>query len=448
MNQFSVLSYNTSFVTNLDTIFAYGASENAFIYAQLKKLYEKDKQGYLSLNEFINNKYWELAQLSCKRIQAFFNQNKKPNMYTVAALQEQNVTKFALENLLNSGEGFEEGTKIQIVMDYVNFGSTKPGLTYVVPNIFELQKKENAVEDNTFHSDCMAIADLGIHPKYAESNFYKTMTFDNEKPMYVPDGGRPLSLIVLKNKNNPNQRFFHFNAQIPNPSAMKLFVSQQDEFKDLSILEQYRAGNTEPMNTWAKITRNVIEEVANQLLGEFGIKDLKVFDVIILSGDLNDPLQKLVGLLSNEGLTLLKSNVTFVFGDMPNSCCANLNSNKITSDMNNPFPSAKSGLLVRKISDIQNTGLDPNEYKEGWDNYQNYLFPGDGSGFCIFKKPNPKVTQEIWDPLPDTNVPSSDHMPVVSRVSINLAGGRRVYTRKGKKKRVTKKKGRRKSLKR
>ena len=93
----AILSYNTSFVLSMDTLFPYAASENTSIYIRLMKL-KSLMQDADTVQNFIANNYGRLFSMSCKIIAAFFVQYGLRD-YCVAALQEMNLTQHYLTTM-------------------------------------------------------------------------------------------------------------------------------------------------------------------------------------------------------------------------------------------------------------------------------------------------------------------------------------------------------------
>ena len=124
----AILSYNTSFVLSMDTLFPWAASENTSIYIRLMKL--KSLMGNTDTDQnFITNNYGELFSMSCRIIAAFFVQYESKKNYCVAALQEMNLTQHYLTTM---GTNFGS-LKLNILACGVQ-ANNGTGLAYLIPN--------------------------------------------------------------------------------------------------------------------------------------------------------------------------------------------------------------------------------------------------------------------------------------------------------------------------
>lgn len=352
--------------------------------------------------------------------------------YCVAALQEMNVTKHYIDTMTT------------------NFGSRRltilacglsvpppvgvAGLAYVIPTDKLSKYKNKLLTYNdwfnnhelhtSFNAEKVAIVDLGEHKLYKDNGFYK----NNSR---LTDNGRPMALIIREEERG---YILHFNCHIPNPSALR-----SDNFEyTKTILEQHFAlSDSSNLEKWANITHQAINLEARNLLLKFFSPD-EIVNLsqdncrIIFSGDFNDGTGKLMNLMRTKGLTVEDSgltNILILFRDMPESCCSNFNSVKVSNDPN--FPPGMTLVKIdtqktdsqtnKKISDLLNS-TDPtlSEFNYLVDT-ANYAFMGDGTGSNI------DLTSKIYDPtitsgisnityldLKANHIEGSDHMPVVS----------------------------------
>jgi hypothetical protein len=489
----AVLSFNASFVYTFHKLFGFPASENLSLYLRLEILYSLAKEQKIlsegmTLPDFIKKYFGVFFPISCKIIEQFFEEYGDYG-YCVAALQEMNLTKYYHETMMSN----TLGKGLVILANGVLFNNTVPGIGYVIhdSNIEKYRNKLSESDEealvNSFgktiyssddvkvqdpndetktiitqeHQDKyydvyrnfnvrkVAIRDIGTHPAYATASY-----FGSDAPvcaetngLYVrgtlPDGGRPMALIVREEGHK--KYTFHFNCHIPNPSALKKYPFNK------SILENYLGDkSTDPrrvsnldMNQWAEITLAVMNEHGTNLLKDFFTdEDLKVIFTnpdnykILISGDFNDGTSKLLDLIKcRGGLKFGGVTVPVNFPDSPDSdftCCANLNS-EITSEeywtTNTPTalqltkltPDSYSDKYIKDIlapqtdADIQKkmSVVDP----------KNYAFKGDTTGstdtlyFQVYK---PAIAKEILiegKPLDISSfekfLQSSDHMPAL-----------------------------------
>ena len=425
----AILSYNTSFVLSMDTLFPYPASENTSIYIRLMKL-KSIMQDTDTVQNFISNNYGILFSMSCKIIAAFFVQYGKRD-YCVAALQEMNLTQHYLTTM-----GTNFGTLDLNILACGVQANNGTGLAYIIPSatFANYMDKVDANEwfanhalYSAFNANKVAIVDLGEHQIYRSNNFYKIF----KDGVGTPDNGRPMTLII---RNEPDNCYtLHFNCHIPNPSALKCVSSNYA----MSLLEEHSGGNSANLNTWALITHQIInEEAHNLLLRFFSAEQIATLTPdncrIIFSGDFNDGTGRLMTLMTNQGLTVANSglvNISIMFSEaMPRSCCSNFNSVQNPLDNSSP-PSLKlAGIDQQRTNPATDPKLvallnspDPASSHNYIVDIANYAFVGDGTASNIALK------SQIYDPtivsgipnidyltLTNNNIRGSDHMPVIS----------------------------------
>jgi hypothetical protein len=426
----AILSYNTSFVLSMATLFPFPASENTSIYIRLMKL-KTLMNNQDTVQDFITNYYGALFSMSCKIIAAFFLEYGSRD-YCVAALQEMNLTQHYLTTM---GTNFSSQS-LAILACGVQANTT--GLAYIIPSD-KIANFRDKVDNNewfssnplygNFNAQKVAIVDLGEHQLYRANNFYKIF----KDGVGTPDNGRPMTLVV---RNESDDCYtLHFNCHIPNPSALKAPPYTK------SILENHSDGNSAELDTWATITYQIINEAAGALLLRFfsgqQISDLTPDKCrIIFSGDFNDGTGKLMTLMKTQGLNVAGSglvNIQILFSDsMPRSCCSNFNSVTRSGITNSPpslklagIDQQKSGPTTDPLLLALLNSTDPNlsQYDYIVD-ATNYAFIGDGTGSNI------ALVSQIYDPtiasdipnidyrtLTGNNIRASDHMPVISYTS-------------------------------
>ena len=426
----AILSYNTSFVLSMATLFPYPASENTSIYIRLMKLKSLMQDTDTDQN-FIANNYGILFSMSCKIIAAFFVQYGLRD-YCVAALQEMNLTQHYLTTM-----GTNFGSLDLNILACGVQANNGTGLAYIVPNATFANYKDkvdanewfaNHALYGAFNANKVAIVDLGEHQIYRSNNFYKIF----KDGVGTPDNGRPMTLII---RNEPDNCYtLHFNCHIPNPSALKCVSTNYA----MSLLEEHSGGNSANLNTWALITHQIInEEAYNLLLRFFSAEQIATLTPdncrIIFSGDFNDGTGRLMNLMTNQGLTVANSslvNISIMFSEaMPKSCCSNFNSVQNPLDTSSP-PSLKLAGIDQQRA---NPATDPklaallNSPDPALPQYNyivdiaNYAFVGDGTASNI------ALNSQIYDPtissgipnidyltLTNNNIRGSDHMPVIS----------------------------------
>ena len=426
----AILSYNTSFVLSMDTLFPWAASENTSIYIRLMKL--KSLMGNTDTDQnFITNNYGELFSMSCRIIAAFFVQYESKKNYCVAALQEMNLTQHYLTTM---GTNFGS-LKLNILACGVQ-ANNGTGLAYIIPNATFANYKDKVDANewfanhplySAFNANKVAIVDLGEHQIYRSNNFYKIF----RDGVGTPDNGRPMTLII---RNEPDNCYtLHFNCHIPNPSALKCVSTDYA----MSLLEEHSGGNSTNLDTWAVITHQIInEEAYNLLLRFFSAEKIATLTQdncrIIFSGDFNDGTGRLMSLMTTQGLTVANSglaNISIMFSaTMPRSCCSNFNSVQNPLDTSSP-PSLKlAGIDQQRNSPATDPKLlallnspDPASSHNYIVDAANYAFVGDGTASNI------ALTSQIYDPtiasgipnidyltLTNNNIRGSDHMPVIS----------------------------------
>jgi hypothetical protein len=426
----AILSYNTSFVLSMAALFPFPASENTSIYIRLMKL-KTLMNNQDTVQNFIATNYGALFSMSCRIIGTFFLQYGLKD-YCVAALQEMNLTQHYLTTM---GTNFTSQS-LTILACGVQANTT--GLAYIIPSD-KITYFRDKVDNNewfssnplygNFNAQKVAIVDLGEHQLYRTNNFYKIF----KDGVGTPDNGRPMTLIVRNESDNCYT--LHFNCHIPNPSALKSPPYTK------SILENHFGANSADLDTWARITYEIINEEARALLLRF-FNSQEISELtpdkcrIIFSGDFNDGTGKLMTLMKTQGLNIAGSglvNIRILFSDsMPRSCCSNFNSVVRSGSPNSP-PSLKlAGIDQQKSgppTDPILLGLlnspDPNlsQYNDIVD-ATNYAFIGDGTGSNI------ALVSQIYDPtiasgipnidyltLTRNNIRASDHMPVISYTS-------------------------------
>ena len=425
----AILSYNTSFVLSMATLFPYPASENTSIYIRLMKLKSLMQDTDTDQN-FIANNYGILFSMSCKIIAAFFVQYGLRD-YCVAALQEMNLTQHYLTTM-----GTNLGSLDLNILACGVQANNGTGLAYIVPNA-TFANYMDKVDTNewfashalygAFNANKVAIVDLGEHQIYRSNNFYKIF----KDGVGTPDNGRPMTLII---RNEPDNCYtLHFNCHIPNPSALKCVSTNYA----MSLLEEHSGGNSTNLNTWASITHQIInEEAYNLLLRFFSAEQIATLTPdkcrIIFSGDFNDGTGRLMNLMTTQGLTVANSglvNISIKFSAaMPRSCCSNFNSVQNPLDTSSP-PSLKlAGIDQQRTNPATDPKLaallnspDPASSHNYIVDAANYAFVGDGTASNI------ALISQIYDPtivsgipnidyltLKNNNIRGSDHMPVIS----------------------------------
>ena len=426
--QFNLLTYNTSFVNSWYMNPPFTTSEYALIRTRRNKLFAGVKSQIdlkpqlLEENEEKVAKYYRILYDSALHICKQFLNEEREGLFAVA-LQEQNCTNHALESISK----ILPSSSYKVVQGYIKTpGGVFPSLVSVfkLPAGYSIiassndQAKHvetpNKNQPSVDSSSEMSIFDLGTNFK-KDNVVYK-------KPPNLDDDGRPMGIVRI-DFDSSDTTIFHFNSNLPNPSALKV------DGEGNTILEMYEAGVTVHMKRWADI---IIEKInaQTQIIGSFYNDPIKTKIVVLFSGDFNDPYGVLMNKLKEVGININGNPIAIAFNEVLSTCCANLNSIK------EEFNPAKKGILT-----TNKTNFKPENYSDGFDKNANYKFQGDNNGIGFNDQPikitdagkytyngitystvleeNDDVDKGDFSELLDTPIESpSDHEPVCTYATL------------------------------
>lgn len=486
-NTITVVSANVSFVTSYPDVFKFPASENAALFALLKKKFG---------DEIDHDELISLFQQSISSIKSKLVSGAK---YSAAGLQELNNTEevynyvnddrfnFICSNVLD--EYF--GTK-----PCVGFIVNKPLDDFIPISKEEVKGKLYSVKKDAFvdvgtnaplsytlmtpETQYISIRDLGSIEQVGDTeNYCLRQTYNKGLPDAKPDSGRPIAMIIKKNEETQNPEIVHVNCHMPNPSILKICKKDGDQFEDIStkntILQNHKWNEetNEETNTWIKYCRQRLSTTITEMLGDFKFENLEHFDdtVWIITGDFNDIGTLLKDSLGTEGITVFGKIIYFTFIDVGVTCCPNTNSsggiqsNTTNPPFNRPFSALgtteekinnNSDLTSeQKITEIEKMKNDKKIYEDQYfsDNVSNSVFEkllisGDNCGFGgINTIPTGKISASIFPENREEQ--SSDHLFVVAKYDPSQNGGsKNGGSRKRKPTKNTKKTQKRKHTKR
>jgi len=402
-NRITVVSANVSFVTSYPDVFNFPASENAALFALLKKNFGDD----INHDELISLFNKSISSIKSKLV----NESNESN-YSAAGLQELNNTEEVYEkvyNLLNENDGFNFICS-NVLDEY--FG-TKPCVGFIVKEpldnfipisdnvkgkLFTVKRADNkddsligfeAVYNNqkyypkltneedqnkekellkkhsftllSENPQYISIRDLGSMDQVGNTgNYCLRQTHNNGNPDARPDSGRPIAMIIKGTTDKPE--IVHINCHMPNPSLLKTCKKNEELFEDISnkptILQNHNSENSENPETdiWLAYCRQRLSTTIIEMLGDFGISNLANFTntTWIITGDFNDIGTLLKDSLGTEGITVFGDIIYFTFKDVGPTCCPNTNSSggKDENIINPPFnrPFSALGSTEEKIN--------------------------------------------------------------------------------------------------
>lgn len=414
----TVVSANVSFVTSFpeiknsgipapgplgaNNIFPFPASENAALFALLKKKFGDDDITHAELMTLFN-----------KSIVAIKSKLVLGASYSAAGLQELNNTKEVYDLLNRDGFTFVCSN----VLD--KYFGTRPSVGFIVnrpiteflqvtgPAKGKLYNSVNPKDTGPFvtieagsldaflsytltlsdDQQIVSIRDLGSMDEVGNTRNYCLRQSHDPKP----DSGRPISMIIKGTVERPE--IVHVNCHMPNPSLLKVCTKTGEEFEDITskktILQTHVWDSSENLETniWLKYCQQRLSRTIEEMFGDFGISDLENFTntVWIITGDFNDIGTLLKEYLGTSGITVFDNQIRFTFKDVGATCCPNTNSSggEMTNTINPPFNRPFSAL--GKLKDVATVNQsDKKIYEEEYlsgNVFGGLLVKGDNCGF-------------------------------------------------------------------